>query len=589
MMTRVQLTHDEERLVDTALRGNYGPFIEHFFRTPRSGTWYTRDDRVEQFSVLYEVWRKVGQPEDKFDAEIENRVMGLEVVWDPYYDGLPMFLLPHGFRILDWIGDFVSPQITRGAVTTGTGSGKTANVAVAALAYCALLPGFRFLNGGPTQHQSDLMLGEAVKWATNAPFEKFLERGRGANPYWVEKHYPTIRVHTPFSDDIVSTFICQTIVEDANNILGGERDWINIDEAQLVENMLAAEPRLVTRMRGTRESGLPRWTKLTFISNPGDSIEFLELIERYQRLAKKRPNSVLVMQDVPATLNIYITTRQIEEMRMTLSDRQQRQWLSGSIDAVITNAEIPRRLLEGCRDRAMDEYVEKHGKLDEDFGILEYELPFEPGNSYLVVGDAGKSPLNNLSSLNVPCLMAFDVTKFPVMIRLVAFSWIDKADSYKFFTDRLQYLTLKYRCKGYYDAGNIQSAFEDVGPFANLPFTEGIYFSGSPGKKQWSLAVVMLMLQHRVFRWPMIKGLWHQGRIYDLHSKKKPDDIVTCLLVLTRVFAKEGTYWTDFVEHFGWEFEEAQDDDEKAQGESEFPEDELEIQIPVDRYSRHVA
>jgi hypothetical protein len=581
----ISLTSEEEELFSRALKGDYAPFIEYYFGTEFSGTWYTPEDRPKQYGVLHAVWAGLGKPEEGFSGIIGDIETPLRVVWDPYYGTYPMFLLQHGFRVLPWIQPLVSPQVTKGAVTTGTGSGKTCNIGVMGLTYCALMPGFRYLNGGPTQHQSDLMLGEIVKWATNAPFVKFIERGRGTNPWWVERPYPTIRIHSPIDPSTPSTFVCQTIAQDANNILGGERDWINIDEAGLVANITAAEPRLVSRMRGTRASGLPRWTKLTWTSNPSDSIEYVQLMEKYERLMLENPDTALVMENVPAELNVYITKRQMDQMRLGMTQREQERWLSGSMDAVLGSSEIPRQLLDNCMDPELNEYVEKIGEYTDDFGLMGYELPYERERDYVVVGDVGKSPLIRLNSMNVPCLMVFDITDFPDAIQLAAFSWIGSAESYDLFTNKMTYLMTKYRCVGYYDAGNVSTAFEDVGPFADIPFTEDVYFSGRAGKKQWSLAVCVLLMQHGAFRWPFIKGMWHQARVFDITSKKKPDDILMCLLIFAYVLGMEGTLWSKFTKRFKWEFDDVPDAPAPMLEEDFFMEED-EYRPPLNRYSR---
>lgn len=579
-----EITREEEQIIFQTIRtGNYDLFTEYFFKLPYSGTWFTPEDNVDEYIMLYDVWKAMGKPDESFEAEIEGVPVSFRLAWDPYYQGEPIFLLPHGFRTLPWIRRLLSPTITRGLATTGTGSGKTCNVAIMALTYCAIMPGFRFLNLAPSQSQAALMLGEIEKWAGNTKFAKFIRKGQGSNPLWTEKPYPTITIEVVQGQP--STFICQTTGKRATNILGQERDWINIDEAQLIENITEIEPILVTRLRGTRVTGLMRWSKLTWITNPGRNPELVALMEDYKELKKASPENVEVLEDVSQTVNIYLTKRQIEEQRRSLSQREQDRWLSGMASAVFDDAEISEYLLDNARSKRMDEIVDRIGLHDDEFGLLRYEIPREDGHDYIVVGDTGKTPLHSMTTQNVPCVMVFDVTDFlHEPSRIVAFYWIHDATKYDRFTDTMKRAMMRYQARGYYDAGNIQTAFEDVGPFSDLPMTTPVYFSGRSGIKKWALGVVVMMLEAGMMQFPYIKGMWYQARIYDPGSKKIADDIITCLLVFARVLAIEGTLWTRFTEYFKIEDEDGagRKEEEEDYEERQFDE----VPIAEDRHAR---
>jgi len=558
--------NDEERyIISEASKGNMGLFIEYYFRLPFSGTWFTTEDRVEQYDILHQVWVGLGKPDEIFDAEIGDKLAEIRITWDPYYGEYPMFLLHHGFKTLEWMQKFLSPGVTHGVATTGTGSGKTAGVAVYALACCAVIPGFRFHNAAPTQYHANLMLGEITKWVgTDADkFRKFIKLSKGANELWNEREgYPVITIQSPLNPKIQSSFSCQTVGQNANSILGREQDWINIEEAQLMYNITDAEPKLATRLRGTRATGLPRWSKQTWISNPGDNPEFIGLIEKYKELEKDGMAGVLVLEDVPSDVNRYITKRQLEKQRLTMSQREIDRWMGGQMSAVREDSEITTAMLEACKSDELTKEVDKVGKFADDLGLVRYELPHEPDRHYVVVGDVGKSPRSALSSMNVPAIMVFDVTNFlEEPCRLVALRWIDGKGSYEPFVTSMKYLILKYRARGYYDAGNVQTAFEDVGGFEDVPYTEPVSFAGHASIKKWAVAVTSILMQNGLFEWPYIKALWYQGRIFRVASKKNPDDLIACLLVFSRVLQIEGTLWNRFVSRFDWDVEDIKEDE----------------------------
>jgi len=661
--------------------GDWDAFTEHYFRLPWSGTWYTPEDHVVQYEAMYDVWRNLGEPEERFEVVIEDKPVEMRVSWDPYYGGYPMFLLPHGFRTMPWMREFLDLHITKGIAVTGTGSGKaqpldakvltpwgweymgnlstggvvvgrdgqvkrvlgvypqgvrptytvmlegcisteadeehlwqlhdhsivttadlcpdhyipvmgntpkrvisvrhtgedevqcidveddlyvtddyivthnTAGVAIRALTYCALFPGFRFLNVAPGQVQADLALGEVSKWAGNTEFRKFIVESRGANPLWKEKPYPMVSVEVV--EGYPSTFICQTVKQDATAVLGGERDWINADEAQLLQGIEEAQEIFATRLRGTRGTGVPRSTKLTWITNPGHNPELMSLMDQYRDLEEKGDKGVLVLEGVDTSDNIYLTKRQKEEQRKVLNQRAKDRWHGGQMSAVLQNAEIGEDLLENCYDKRLDEWTQKHGKYIDGWGLMEYSRPYQQGHTYVVAGDTGKSSIVSMNSQNIPCIMVFDVTQFlDDPMELAAFYWFDGQGTYDTFVKKFLNTMWKYQAAGYYDATNVQTAFEDLDERFSYAPTTPIFFSGTSGPKRWAVAIAVQLMSERQFRWPRIKSFWHQARIFEYASRKKADDIIATLLVFALALRTEGTLWSRFVEVYNWDEEE---------------------------------
>ncbi len=581
------LNHEEEILFRNVIRTqDFDAFTDRYFTLPMSGTWFTPEDRGNQWKTLLSLWYETGEPEEHVIAEAPGGKAEFQVFHDPYYGNEPIFLQRHGFRTMPWMREFLSPGITRSSAVTGRGSGKTGGAAIRGLAYCALFPGFRFLNVAVTQYQADLMLGEIEKWVLNSEFKKFIKRSRGTNPLWTMKPYPIITVEVYPGQP--STFICQTIGIEGKSIIGGERDWINVDESQLLESIGEVHPILVTSLRGTRISGVPRWTKLSWISNPGFNPEWLTLIEGYKERQDKGDKNVLVLEELATDLNIYITKRQIIEQEKSLTEREQDRWMSGIATQLYSDSPFSEESIESCRNDALTEQVDKVGKFHDSFGLLEYELPYEDTHTYVVAGDVGKSHLTSMNAQNVPVIMVFDITDFMERpSRVVAFYWMDGQNTYETFEDKFIYACMKYRARSYYDATNIQSAFEDVGGFKDLPATQPVFFSGEASKKKYAVAVASLMMQNGMFEWPYIKGLWHQCRVYNPSSRKVPDDIVATILVFIFALQGEATLWTKFIERFRFDTDAKKTLDIKG-GADEMEDDWPDVEAPVkyDRYSR---
>jgi len=579
------LTKYEEEIFTKAIQtGNLDAFTEYFFQLPLSGTWFTMEDRPEQYAALYDAWNKSGKPGQEFQAVVDEQPATLKIAWDPYYSGYPMFLLPHGFRILPWIERFLTPGISLGLAVTGAGTGKTACCAVVGLTFCALLPGFRFLNVAPTSAQSELMLGEIEKWCSNTIFRKLVRPTRGVNTLWVVKGgHPTITIDV--LDGHPSTFVCQTTGREGKGILGGERDWINVDETQLLVHLETVREIITTRLRGTRSTGLPRWSKQTYITNPGHNPELMAMIDEIEERANKGEDDVLLLDNVDSSANIYLTKRQLDKQRSALrTNRAADRWIGGQMSAVLVDVGISEELLELCKSDDLTKHVEEHGQYDDAVGLVRYELEWNPHKSYVVVGDTGKSGLVSLSSQNVPCIMVFEIPKdfLEKPCRMAAFYWFDGTGSYKKFVKTLKHAMYRYRAQSYYDAGNVQTAMEDFDDaLANVPSTP-IFFSGTVGPKRWAITVLTMMMSDSLFEWPYIKGLWYQARIFDPASKHNADDIIATLLVLMLAFRVEATLLDKLVERYGWDPDE--------EGKREEAQDPLAgTYLEKDRYSRLLA
>ena len=541
--------------------GNLDEFTQIYFRLPKSGTWYTKEDRVEQYEMLHDAWVAAGMPEYAFEAEVQGKPVEFEVTWDPYYVPDPIFLLPHGFRILPWLKELIDPKVAYGLAITGAGTGKTCNVAVAALAMCALHPGYSFLNVAPTSKQASFMLKEIEKWAGNTGFRRFIKESKGANPLWIERPHPVITVEV--FEGYPSTFTCQTVGRDAKGILGDEQNWINGDEAVLLDNIVEMHPILTSRFRGTTSMGMLRSGKLTWITNPGPGAEFRALLERYKEMKKENPDQVVVLEGVHSSANIYVTARQLAQQRMTMTGREEDRWQGGEMSAIYTDSELGEHLCEICRDNEMGKEIETNKKVkavdDGDFGLREYEFPRIDGHHYIVVGDVGKSDVISMSSQNIPCIMVFDVTDWlDVPTKMVAFYWFDGQGTYRTFTDRFKKALRKYRAYGYYDATNIQTAMEDFGDaFGRMPNTTPVFFSGLGGQLKWCVGAATLMMQDGLFQWPYIKGMWYQAGVFDSGKKHIPKDIISCLLVFFQALRHEGAMYDKMMERYDYdEFDE---------------------------------
>lgn len=306
-------------------------------------------------------------------------------------------------------------------------------------------------------------------------------------------------------------------------------------------------------------------------------------MEHYKTIMDES-GSAIVMEELHSSVNIYVTKAQLRRQELSLmSKRSKDRWHGGSTAAVYENQELSEELLDQCTDDDMTAVVERIGRIDDTFGVTYYEMKPKFGHTYVVAGDSGKSNLIRMSSQNVPCVMVFDITDFLKRpIELVALYWFDGNGSYKGFINTMQGAMLRYSAAGYYDATNVQTAFEDIrgGGFDGWPTTP-VFFSGTIGPKRWALTIIVTLLADKMFKIPYIKGLWHQARVYDISSRRVPDDIIATLMVFGLAMRVEDTLWTQLEGRYRWKRETGEESEYEDL--SSYDTEEL---VETDRYER---
>ncbi len=131
------------------------------------------------YDLLYAGQHDAGRTEEALNVETPDQQYQLRVLWQ---GDTPHFLPPPGYLSLDWARPVIERRTDMALVIAGAGTSKTSSVAIAMLPYCALIPSYSFMNGAPTDEQSQLMIDEMEKWLANTAFRKFViptNRGEG--------------------------------------------------------------------------------------------------------------------------------------------------------------------------------------------------------------------------------------------------------------------------------------------------------------------------------------------------------------------------------------------------------------------------
>lgn len=555
-MADIELSKYEQRLFDLARKGNYNAFSTHFFKLPYSGTIYTPLDRVDEYALLYEVWRIEGQPGEKFEAMVGANNVIFKVLWG-MYGTEPSFLYPHGYIFLPWALQMLNAGRMICVAEGGTGSAKTSSVGIAALIKCAAYPGFDFLNVAPTTTQAADMLEEVVKWIEHSEFRKFI-RLTANKDLWKWKPYPTMVIDCGLGG--YSTFGCMTLGDKGDIVLGKGRDWLSVDEASLVQNIGESIAKLATRYRGTRRTGMPRYSSPAFsaITNPHDQNASFDELKATAIRETENPKGKYIFIRPSTTDNVYVTTQQLELQRTLLNEEEQRRWLDGSDEQFKRRGVIPVKNIEGCQHESLNDLLEVRDDDDiiverkADLGIYHYELPRLPDHIYLVFGDPGSNNFTSLSVNNVPVTGCLDITGFPDQpATLVAMYMIDGNGKYRPWIESMIHLMLKYQpLMAAYDAtgmGKIFSEWPDMEKYPLYPVT----LTGN--HKMESRTLFQLFIGDQLFAWPYLRVLWHQAGAYRETGpslNKIPDDLIAGLFVAS--FYMRFQFWNALSRLYNW-------------------------------------
>jgi len=408
-------------------------------------------------------------------------------------------------------------------VIGGFGCGKTRGIAISASVWSMLTKDFMFMNCAPTSYQSELMFNFIVNvLAHDTPFEKLIV----AAP---KRPYPKIELKFRVSGTLVhSTMEFMSIDKNASNILSWEGDWVNIDEAGLIDDLEQTIINLGSRMRG-HINGRPRLGRMSMASNSWDNPE---LWYRYD-MARELPTDYLSIT-VSSRHNRNITPDQLRMQLKDIPEDEHERYIDGGRPEGRGNY-FSKTAVYDCEDADYAEFIQGHistfSETTSGFevrktygaGVTYFHIPRVEGHQYIMLGDPG---IGNSPNRNAPVLQVWDVTDFPkYRASLVAFSWgkgdgkiapfirqlfrfmttynpivtaVDNTGPQKNTAELLNTYIRSTRTNG-------DSSFDWLGEKIDLsgvlfPQIGGMDFSS--GKKNAYLISGRLMLEARLFSWP---------------------------------------------------------------------------------------
>jgi len=425
-------------------------------------------------------------------------------------------------------------------VVGGFGSGKTIGMAFSAITWATVMPNFKFLNVAPTGWQSKQMYDALIGWMGGTLFEERFVWKR------VEKPYPKIVIRYSVMKGkriipCVSTLEFMSGSDDAQRIKTWEGDWINIDQAEQVEDLSEAVISLGTRLRGnvpdpfSEDGKRNRMGRLSMLANSEDNPElwgFFDLAEAY-------PETNYSVQ-VATYSNKNLTERQIEDFRRRIKDPDKfAQHLEGK-RPLGRGIEFSGEMVSVCLDRSLDDLMEARLAMgDPEFireetqeaGVVLWQMPRDQTRTYVVVGDAGQGspPLRN-----APVVMVFDVTEYPIgKISLRAFWWGEGRGKYEPWISKMLEWREYYGCiNSAYDATGGQKVHSETS-FKDFDDIVPVDMGGtSLIKAQYIVNLKLLMSKGKLAFPNGIIGIKHQLLKYRLPDTKIAQDIVATILVL---------------------------------------------------------
>lgn len=406
-------------------------------------------------------------------------------------------------------------------VIGGVGTGKTLGVGMSAAVWCILCEDFKFLNVAQKEWQARLMYDLILDRARGTIFEKLIWSAP-------QRPYPKIILRFRIGKKIVqSSMEFMSVDGSAKGIFSWRGDWINIEEAGLLDNLDELAMNLSTRLTGNTRSGRAFLGRMSMISNPWDTPHLWYLFDMAANDPENNLSMVISTRD-----NKNVTEKQIQDLLKHIPEDERPRLLDG-LRPEGKGSYFSKESIYACEEQFGVELALRavnEGKTGYSLqslygaGVTEYRTPKVPGRMYFILGDPGTE---GAPGRNAPVIGVWDVTEFPLSpMTLIGFWWGNGNGNISPFVDRLLDWNEIYKpfLLGI-DSTGPQKNMADIlnvqyfNPDENIKYNEftgiqGLDFSGP--KKATYLVALRLMIESRRISWPKgIVGIRAQLANYD--------------------------------------------------------------------------
>lgn len=303
----------------------------------------------------------------------------------------------------------------------GIGSGKTLGVGMAAYTWALSTEGFRFMNGANWAYQSKLMKELIEMQIIDTPAWNLVEN-------IVDTPYPKITLAFKIGRSTYrSTMEFMSMDKQAAKIFSWRGDWINLDEAALIDQLDVALMNLSTRLTGNTARGREYLGRMSLMTNPWAN-ESATHVYYFFDLALDNPDECLSIS-IPTSANKNVSDRQVKNALKFIRDPAEQERLLDGRRPEGKGLYFNKPAISRGADDYMSEWIEKKFEKDEAgyqlvksmaLGVVEYQTPKTSDYCFLV-GDPGSG---NFPARNAPCIGVIDASGLPeTPAFLVAFWW----------------------------------------------------------------------------------------------------------------------------------------------------------------------
>jgi hypothetical protein len=316
-----------------------------------------------------------------------------------------------------WQVEVHSATQTDITVIGGFGTGKTLGVGMSAAVWGGTTADFAFLNAAQRSWQSKQMYDKIIQMARNTRFDDLIfERPR--------KPHPKLVIKFKIGDVVYeSTMEFMSADKQATGILSWEGDWLNIEEAGLLDDLEEVMTSTGSRLRGSIK-GRERLARFSMISNSWEN----PTLWYYFDLAQDYPDDYLSIV-VGSQQNKNVTRKQLERMLRRIPRNERKRFILGTRPEG-KGAYFDKQSVYACEQEVLGEDVEEKVArkipgyyLEEQrgAGVTFYAVPPIKNRLYYFLGDPGTG---GPPHRDAPVWMGWDVTRFPqVPAKLIFFWW----------------------------------------------------------------------------------------------------------------------------------------------------------------------
>lgn len=411
-------------------------------------------------------------------------------------------------------------------IIAGICTGKTLGVVMSAAYHATLTRSFKFLNIAAQGWQSGLMHSALIEQAKGTPFEKLIVSSP-TRPY--HKIVISFKIGERVYESVLQ-FLSTGEKGDATNIMSWRGDWVNIEEAGLIDNLSEVIGNLVTRLTGVTAEGREFLARMSLISNPWDN---LELWMQYDMALADTEDGLVFNIDTAANRNA--TPRQVKLALKRIPEQEHEKFMTGNrpqgrgdffegtdIEAC-ESEELQNHVIRGIQEKKPGFILHK----DPILGVWYFQIPKRSGRVYYVIGDPGTGAA---PARNAPTIGVFDVTEGVKLAIMVAFWWGNGGGQIAPFYNQLFKFMREYEpLETFVDNTGTQA---NTAQIINLDYFEELREMGSKGiiglsfastKKITYLRCAQTSIENHTIIWPKFlgKNVSAQHKNYSLKKDKE--------------------------------------------------------------------